>query len=120
MLEWNDNDCAREARPRLWMFRGRYTVLVVVSAMLFMMLFGIFSHLGVDLVPTIALSLAPGGLSVLWVVTCVNGKPESYTWDLLLFGRFQLRQWLFSQGVIGRPPEFNLRGLAPQHPTEYE
>jgi hypothetical protein len=119
-LEFNDNDNAREGKPRFWVFRGRYAVLVVVGAILFMMLFGILSHMGVDFVPTLVLSTVPMALFALWVAFFVNGKPDSYSWDLLLWGRFKLRVWLFRHAILPYPPQFNLRALAPAHPTEYE
>jgi hypothetical protein len=119
MLEFNENDCAREGKPRFWVFQGRYAALVVVGAFLFLMLFKILSSAGVDFWPTVAVSLIPMGLMALWVTTCVNGKAPSYTLDWLLFGRFKLRCWMFRNGIIQRAPQFNIRVARPPHPSEY-
>ena len=118
-LEFNDNDCARESRPGVWIFQGRYAVLLVIGASAFLMLFKIVSNAGFDFLSTVAISLVPLALMSLWVAFFVNGKPVSYTYDLLLLGRFRFRAWLYRQGIIHRAPGFALLSPAPPHPDEF-
>jgi hypothetical protein len=118
-LGYNPNDCARQAHPSFGVFRGRYAALVAVGALMALMVFFALSRAGVDFFPTLAISLVPMGLMAAWVILFVNGKPKSYTFDLMLFGRFVFRVWLYRNGLIPRPPMFNIAPIKPEHPTKW-
>lgn len=118
-LDFNENDCARESHPGVWVFKGKYAVLLVIGAALFLMLFRICASSGIDFLPNVAISLIPTGLMAAWVAFFVNGKLPSYTQDLLIFGRFLFRSWLYRQGIIHRPPGFAISSPPPLHPDEF-
>jgi hypothetical protein len=119
-LQLRPNDNAREGRPSVWIFSGQSVVLLVIGVGLSLGLFRVANALwGLETVPSLIVGIVPLGLITAFVAFFVNGKPESYALDLVLWGAFRLQSWLFVIGVIDRPPSFWFRGKQPRHPSEF-
>jgi len=119
-LEMRPNDNAREGRPSVWIFSGQSVVLLVIGVGLSLVLFRVANALwGLETVPSLLIGVVPLALVTAFVAFFVNGKPESYALDLALLQVFRIQRWLYSTGIIDRPPEFWVRGKGPRHPREF-
>ena len=119
-LSLRPNDNAREGRPSVWIFSGQSVVLLVIGVGLSLGLFRVANALwGLETVPSLIIGIIPLGLITGFVALFVNGKPESYAIDLGLWGVFRIQCWLYTTGIIDRPPEFWVQGKAPRHPLEF-
>jgi hypothetical protein len=119
-LEMHPNDAAREARPSLWIFSGRAVVLLVAGVFLFILLFLVLSHTGVDFWWTLALSALPLLAITAFVNFFVNGRPPSYAWDLLVLARWRVRSRIYMAGCLERPPQLWVANRKPAHPKEFQ
>ena len=84
-LQMHSNDCAREAKPSLWIFSGSAVGWLVVGVMFFVTLITILSRLGVDWVSGTVISLLPLAGFTVFVQCFVNGRPPSHALDTGFF-----------------------------------
>ena len=118
-LQMHANDNAREGKPALWIFQGRSVALLVGGVAVFVASFRICDATGLDWYLSACVSLLPLGLVVLYVTCFINGKPPSYSLDLLIFVLWRLRVRLYKERLLDRPPQFWVRGRKPPHPTQF-
>ena len=118
-LELHANDCARIARPSIWIFEGPAVGLLVVGVLFFISLFLVLSRLGVDWVPTTVISALPLAGITVFVRFFVNGRPPSYALDLLVYQVWRVRSWWYLQRLLDKPPQLWVVSRAPRHPKEF-
>jgi hypothetical protein len=119
-LEMRPNDNAREGRPSVWIFSGQSIVLLVIGVGLSLGSFRIANSVwGLEVVPSLAIGIAPLALITAFVAFFVNGKPHSYALDLAFWGIFRTQCRLYVCGILDQPPQFWVRGRAPRHPREF-
>jgi hypothetical protein len=117
-LQLNPNDNARESKPGLWVFQGKWTVLPVVGVAVGIM---IFRALGsyVDWYYAVGISGLPFLLMVAYVLAFVNGKPPSHALDLLVLALWRFRCRWYLAGLLDRPPQLWTVPRRPAHPAEF-
>jgi hypothetical protein len=118
-LELHSNDCAREARPGLWIFSGRSVVFLVIGVAIFVALFRIMAAASVDWYFALPLSLIPLGVISVFVHLLVNGRPTSFASDLILFAVWRFKTWLYLAGALDRPPVLWIQSRNPTHPSKF-
>jgi hypothetical protein len=118
-LEMHSNDSAREGRPALWIFEGRSVAFLVGGVAAFVALFRMCDAAGLDWYFSAGLSLLPMALAILYVAFFVNGKPPTYSLELLLFALWRLRCRLYKAGLLDAPPQFWVRKRKPGHPNQF-
>ena len=118
-LEMHPNDNAREGKPALWIFEGRSIVFLVGGVAAFVALFRICDAAGLDWYFSAGLSMLPIALATLYVVVFVNGKPPSYSLELLLFALWRLRCRLYQAGLLDASPQFWAQKRKPGHPNQF-
>ena len=119
MLELRPNDNAREGKPSLWIFEGRSVVLLVCGVAAFVAVFRICDAAGLDWYLSAGVSLLPLMLVAVYVQLFVNGKPPSYSFDLLAFALWRLRVRLYKAGLLESPPQFWVQDRRPPHPSQF-
>jgi len=118
MLQLIPNDNAREARPGVWIFKGKFMVLLVVGVAIFVGLFRIFSACDLDWFIALPLSLVPlGGLTL--IVYWVRGKSDSWAIDLFLWQIWKLLSSAYMAGLLDKPVPLWMQGRALPHPREF-
>jgi hypothetical protein len=118
-LEMHSNDNAREGKPALWIFEGRSVAFLVGGVAAFVALLRICDAAGLNWYFSAGVSLLPMALATLYVASFVNGKPPSYSADLLLFTLWRLRCRLYKAGLLDAPPQFWVRERKPYHPNQF-
>jgi hypothetical protein len=118
-LELHPNDCARQARPSIWIFQGPSVGLLVVGVLFFIALFLVLSRLGVDWIPAVVISALPLALITGYVQFFVNGKAPSHALDLVILLGWRIRSDLYLAGCLDRPPELWVTSRTPAHPYLY-
>lgn len=118
-LELHSNDNAREARPGLWIFSGKWVVLLPVGIFLFIGIFRILMSLQVDWFLTLPIALMPMVAFTVFVWTFVNGKAASYATDMWLLALWRLKAKLYLAGMWDRAPVLWSRAKIPMHPNEF-
>src|ERR1700751_672598 len=118
-LELHANANARTSQPSLWIFRGPAVGLLVVGVLFFVCLMLVLSRLGVDWIPTIAISTLPLAAITIFVQFFVNGRPSSYALDLLALQTWRLRCSWYVQRFMDKPPQLWVISRAPRHPKEF-
>ncbi len=119
MLELHDNSVAREAKPGLWIFRGKSVVLLVIGVGLAVVIFQILYARDLDWYLAVPISLLPLIIMSAAMVFFVNGRPQSYVNDLLLLGVWRFKTWLYLRGMKDRASELWIPDSATNHPKEF-
>jgi hypothetical protein len=118
-LQMHSNDAAREAKPGIWIFSGKWVVLLPFGVFAFILIFKILMSLYMDWWLAAPIALLPLGLATLFVLTLVNGRPASFATDLLLLGIWRSKTWLFLHSCLDRSPELWRRSAKPMHPLKF-
>jgi hypothetical protein len=118
-LELHSNDCARTARPSIWIFEGPNVGLLVVGVLFFIALFLVLSRLGVEWIPAVVISALPLAGITIFVGCFVNGRAPSYALDLFLQAVWRFKCGCYLAGALDRPPELWVTGRKPMHPTQF-
>lgn len=103
----------------MWIFEGRSVALLVGGVAAFVALFRILDAAGLDWYLSAGVSLSPVILAAVYVQCFVNGKPPSYSLDLLALTLWRLRVRLYRAGLVEAPPQFWVRGRKPPHPNQF-
>lgn len=118
-LELHSNSCAREAKPGLFMFAGKWVVILPAGVLVFIALFKLLSSIYLDWWLSAPIALIPLGLGALFVVALVNGRPPSYATDLWLLVMWRFKSWLYMHGCLDRPPVLWGKPKTPPHPDSF-
>jgi hypothetical protein len=118
MLEMHDNATSREAKPGLWIFTGRFLILLVASAAAFIAIFQSLNAFGFDLITSLVISLLPALVSALFVAM-IRGKPPSYSTDVLLLWVWRMKTWMHQAGMKERASLLWIEDRAETHPKEF-
>jgi hypothetical protein len=115
MLTQYPNDTSREARPGLWIFRGRTLVILVASVAMGVSVFKSLVTL-LDWPVAAGIALIPFALATLFVWRFINGRPKSYAGDWLLLAIFKLKTYAYLAGAKDRPSALWIKDKHPRHP----
>jgi hypothetical protein len=85
----------------------------------FVAMFRICDAAGLDWYLSAGASLLPLVLVAVYVQLFVNGKPPSYSLDLLAFALWRLRVRLYKAGLLESPPQFWVQDRWPTHPGQF-
>jgi hypothetical protein len=116
-LKQRVNDVSFEAQPGIWIFRGPWVTLFVAGAGTGIGIFRLLSVYDVDLLPNLAISLAPLAAITAFVVLLVNDRSPSYALDFFLWRLFCLKLWAYREGLTDRPPQLWRSGRLPFNPS---
>jgi hypothetical protein len=103
-LEFHSNDNAREGRPAVWIFEGKSVVFLVGGVAAFIAIFRILAAVGFEWPLNLGISVLPLLGMTGYVQFCVNGKPPSYTVDVVLLFVWRAKAWLYQSGALDLPP----------------
>src|SRR5271165_7101266 len=117
-LQLVPNDNAHEARPGVWIFRGKSMVLLVIGVGVFVALFRILAAYDVDWPWALALSLVPLLGITAFVHFFVNSRPPSYAEDLFVWELWRFRSWLYMCGGLDKPVPLCVPQRTLPHPKE--
>ena len=117
----HQNDIGREARPGIWIFKGRSGVVsLVAGAMAGIVVYEVmFLAWNFDWWIAVATGLLPLVLVTVWVKFFVLDKPESYFDDIILLWLWKFYSWLYKVGGLSKPPLFWVEVKAPRDPKEF-
>jgi hypothetical protein len=118
-LEFHENDNAREAKPSFLFFQGKNALYFLFGVFIFITLFRVFSKIGFGFIANAVISSIPLGLITVFVLACVNGKPNRYPFDLIEQCIFLLKAILYQGGWLDQPPAFWKPVKTPPHPNEF-
>lgn len=113
------NNCARIAQPRIWIFRGKAMVFLVIGFALFILIMQCLRAIDLEMPIAIVISVLPTIAIAVFVKFFVNDKPPSYAFDLLLYKIWRFKTWLFQKGILKRPPNLWFSPDVISHPKEF-
>jgi hypothetical protein len=94
-LSLHPNDCARTARPSIWVFQGQSVGLLVIGVLFFIALFLVLSRLGLEWIPTTIISALPLAIITGYVQFFVNGRAPSHAIDLVMLSGWRVKSQLY-------------------------
>jgi hypothetical protein len=107
------------AKPGVWIFKGKWVVLLPVSVFCFITIFKLLMALAIDWFWCIPVALLPALGAVAFVHFCVNGKPSSWVWDSWLFALWSIKTRLYFDGYLYRAPLLWIKTKPPAHPNNF-
>ena len=110
------NPYSEDVRLGVGIFRGKWGFLLVMSGLIMVLVFQGSAMMGIDLPFAAFCASIPFVLSATYVLLFVLGRPPSYGKDVFKTGVFHLRQSLYLEGWIDRPPTLWKKGKPPVHP----
>src|SRR5262245_53003492 len=117
-FELHPNDNARESKPGLWVFHGKWTVLPVVGVAVGIMIFRVLGSY-VDWYYALGISGLPFLVMGGYVMIFVNGRSPSHAMDLLVLGLWRFRCRWYLAGLLDRPPQLWIVPRKPTHAAEF-
>ena len=101
------------------MFHGPWVGLLPTSVLATICLFMMTSRAGLDWYVAILLSILPFLGVTVFVLIFVNGKPDSYFFDLIAVTAWRFKRRLYLAGLLDNPPLFWMAAPLAKHPSEF-